>query len=1273
MENGQVRPSYCNLVVLMDPTFVATFGNGNAQVAKAKALPDIEGAVNGLNTIFSYYGLSFKVVFFPTNYLIPSYLNYNAISPWSDAIRTNFKNNYPCIQSDVIIALTSSFSTGGGHGTNGVAAVSGNLSPWLVAHEIGHNIGLSHEGGGCEANCSPLKFMCELNGNIISFNECDYENIADVDGGVFSRGVACLPCRCNIWADFVDVFPDNYICPVTPKVSITSDQPYLTLPSEGCVPDRSNSMITVTVNGGENGVVNGRLRIRYQPSIYNWTQADGGDFDVTEDLPTNDPDYPFFKELKNYISGSTDEYIFQLDPYQDVTFYTKIKYMPTNGTNPSTELPLRIKARLISSSNPITSILGPKYLQTASGSISFFNVNQPYLVTGDLTLELTQGVSIFTLPPLLLVKNGAKITLPSANINGVSSSVNLVNNGKPGIVAGCNTMWKGFEVNESSKLEISNATVKDAQFAVNLKRGATLVANSTKFINNNFGVYTNSAGNGSHAISILGASFETAGNLLPSYSGQTPALLENDKGFVGIYLSNVYNPITISIDPNTGQSPIFKNLKYGIISKNAQLSINTATFDDIQEVTKGSGYAGFASVSTGKAIYAERGTLVVSKGYELPLLFRNCHTGVESTGTSNRIQTTTMENVTNGIISTNCNYALYTFNKISASQNGISMRHSTPLGIPPVADNPTVINGVNFNEIVIDKPYDNNPKFVATGVGIGTYGTIVSTTYAPAQFLGGKVLGNKIDVKNGARAIDINDASQIRVDENDITMLSGTYNKQGIYLGASETNQLNCNNITATQGDIAGIYEIHPSRSSIKCNLINQSNKGIQIEGLLIGKGKADIAGNTMLNNSTGLYYGKDAVTGNQVHRGNRWEGSSSMAINNGGVLGALQSEYFVNPQANPEYIPTISQPQIWFVQEEGELPYSCPNDGAGDCYFPYNPINSDITLDRKIATNQLTGITYQNHNNWLAQRRLYERIMKDGNPYPGNTDINNFLTIAQNNGIASYAGIRANISDLYTISANDRTSFQNYDRQIINGMHLKDSLTQLLFKRGINLQDSIALAGRINGIQQAVIQAAYNQDSLLVQINQVRTNAAQAMVIQNSSLAGTAIYEQNEKAVNDIFLRTVAQGVMAFSYQDSINLVQIADGCPLSNGEAVLRARSLLILVQQTPTLYDDQTICNNTDRNEVLTNHSKNQSLVIFPNPANDHLTIQYRGENWGGRNFELFNGLGQRIRSIRFSTDGEGFINVETGDLNPGIYWYQVSGNASDPFVGKIIIQH
>ena len=1271
MGNGQVRPSYCNLVVLMDPTFVAQFGNGNAQVAKAKALPDIEGAVNGLNTIFSYYGLSFKVVFFPTSYLIPSYFNYNAIAPWSAAIRANFKNNYPCIQSDVIIALTSSFSTGGGHGNSGVAAVSGNLSPWLVAHEIGHNIGLTHEGGGCEANCSPLKFMCELNGNIISFNECDYENIADEYGGVFSYeddNNACFPCRCNIWADFVDVFPDNYICPVTPKVSITSDQPYLTLPSEGCVPDRSNSMIAVTVNGGENGVVNGRLRIRYQPTIYKWEELEGVDFDVSEDLPTNDPDYPNFKQLKNFISGSADEYIFQLAPYEDITFYTKIKYMPAGGINPSSELPLRIKARLISSNSnqPITSILGPKYLQTASGSISFFNANQPYLVTGDLTLDLTQGVSMFTMPPLLLVKNGAKIKLPSANINGVYRSVNLVNNGKPGTIAGCNTMWQGFEVDELSKLEISNATVKDAQFAVNLKRGAILVANSTKFINNNFGVYTNPAGKGSHAISILGASFETAGNLLPSYSGQTPALLENDKGFVGIYLSNVYNPVTISIDPNTGQPASFKNLKYGIISKNAQLVVNSAMFDDITSVEKGTGYNGFVSGGTGRAIYAERGLAIVTKKVSGAVLeFDNCKTAVEVYKATNRVWNANMNNVTNGIVSTGCDYATYLGNTINASDHGIALYHAGPFGMPPSANTPTTLGGIYSNTITMD----GNSK----GIAISTYGTIVPGVTLTPEFIGGEIASNQITLKNGSKAIDINNANEIQVNRNQISLLNSSSNKFGIYLGVGENNLLSCNNISSTaNADNAGIYAIHPSKAAIRCNQVSQAGKGIQVEGLMVGKSKADIAGNYMIDSPTGLYYGVDAITGNQLHRGNRWQGVNSFAFNEGGNFGAIQSKYTVDVSENPQFLPIIVQPQNWFeIEQTTGLSYQCPY-LVGNCLIANNARESDANLDITIAKNLLTGTSYQAHNNWLAQRRLYERISNTGNPYVGNSDINNFLTVSQNNGIASFANVQTGIRNLNALDQNVRSAFHNYDRTITDNLNLLDSLEQLRYKIGITSLDSAVYQSRIGGLRQMIAQAAYNKDSLINITNTIRIITAQALLTQNNNLNATTVYAGYEKTVNDIFLRTLAQGIFVFTSQDSATLTNLAGHCPLSDGEAVLRARAMLASIQNSLVAYDDRAICNSPREQAPLVTISKNM-LLVYPNPASDKISITYNLEGSNTKQFYLFNATGQLVKTMVLPSEGNGTLQIDASTFSNGVYFYQTSGMDTQSLAGKLLIQH
>ncbi|MBK6929794.1 MAG: hypothetical protein IPH12_02660 [Saprospirales bacterium] len=59
------------------------------------------------------------------------------------------------------------------------------------------------------------------------------------------------------------------------------------------------------------------------------------------------------------------------------------------------------------------------------------------------------------------------------------------------------------------------------------------------------------------------------------------------------------------------------------------------------------------------------------------------------------------------------------------------------------------------------------------------------------------------------------------------------------------------------------------------------------------------------------------------------------------------------------------------------------------------------------VAGGDLPGSEYQAANNWLAQRRLLERITDEGNPYPENTIITDFLTAAQGNGLADYAEVQ--------------------------------------------------------------------------------------------------------------------------------------------------------------------------------------------------------------------------------------------------------------------------
>lgn len=171
----------------------------------------------------------------------------------------------------------------------------------------------------------------------------------------------------------------------------------------------------------------------------------------------------------------------------------------------------------------------------------------------------------------------------------------------------------------------------------------------------------------------------------------------------------------------------------------------------------------------------------------------------------------------------------------------------------------------------------------------------------------------------------------------------------------------------------------------------------------------------------------------------------------------------------------------------------------------------------------------------------------------------------------------------------------------------------------------------------------------------------------QNNSLTGTGDFRTNEKTVNDIYLQTVAIGNNTFSAPQLVSLQAIAAKCPLSNGEAVLRSRALLQLLQGAPADYDDLSICGGGERSsqKKMTGQS---SIRVYPNPANDVLSIDFQGIGEISGQFLMFNALGQIIKEIALHSN-DGTTQLPLHGFSDGVYWYVVPGLGA----GKILIQH
>ncbi len=1156
-------------------------------------------------------------------------------------VRIAFNAQFPCVRQDGLVILRN--GSAHGHGSNGVGGVllgNGFINGAnRAAHELGHLIGLVHCCPPCP-DCAPTEcglceasVMCSSNTQEFFKQSCE---IKAMNNEVMSAG------NCSHLLDVQTPLPDNFTCPIipVPAVSIISDQPYLLEASKGCTPDRSLSMYQVSIFNSTGQTINdAKIEVRYNNKVYD-VDLNTMNMDFNHDAPVSGSSE--LKALTIWDNGL--QQTFSLTPQETKIFYFKILYQPDAGFQPINSN-AQVEARLTyTGGSLITRKSSPQPMKIVSGSGDwFFDIQRPVFVSENAIITAPGNVELAIQSPFILVASGKSIQVGDGEVVKTTQYATTI--------AGCNNMWAGFTMGTNSRLEIDNMTIKDAQKAIEARRGTVLKVINSRFYNNNYGIFTGgSTTTGAYNITLAGNEFGTlASGLRPAYTGQSP-VPNGNKGFAGIYANmnntaNMLYPLNIIADPNTGNTNRFFNLKYGILSYSSILMVKDAEFSDIAVGPGGSGYPGPGI--TGRAIYAQNSTLVVDGADFLSpkVRFSNCGVGVETENCKLTTAFTKMDHMGTGVSvlsATNRSTSIYS-NTIQAEKYGIKVDNTSGLAVR-----------VGFNVLNITDMFTNIPPLKG-GVGID-----LANCTTPYQQL--NAYNNTVNVIDGIAGIRLRNNTNVWAYDNDATLSNSSLRSNyGLLLEAGNSNLFSCNrtNVTGTGSGSSGLYLLHADRSALLCNTAQAGGYGLHFEGALTGEASSDIAANTMSENAIGLYYGEGAITGPQTHRGNKWRNTGAQHA--GGATLAPQSLYTVDAAENPLFFPNIVIPTEWFdnLPNPGTAP-SCP---TSNC-IPIRP-NPKADMDRKIAKGELLAGDYTAATNWLAQRRLLTRLITEGNPYPNDRDFDGFLQTAQGSGLDGYANIQVGIRQLLALGQANTDSLKAWENQAQTHIDNIEYVDKLLAKKGLTPADSADYLKTHTLEAQALASVEASRQTKLSALQSARLTLIPGLMSSNSALVGTAYYQQYEKAVNEIFLQTVASGVNVFTPAQQTLLETIAQQCPLSRGEAVLRARALLSLVQQQPVDYDDITNCLPANRDAghpVLTS-----TLRIFPNPASDLLTIDYPGTEPAALDF--FNALGQQV--MRLQLVGQEIRQLDLSALQSGIYWYVLQPNNQSTVTGKILI--
>ncbi len=188
--------------------------------------------------------------------------------------------------------------------------------------------------------------------------------------------------------------------------------------------------------------------------------------------------------------------------------------------------------------------------------------------------------------------------------------------------------------------------------------------------------------------------------------------------------------------------------------------------------------------------------------------------------------------------------------------------------------------------------------------------------------------------------------------------------------------------------------------------------------------------------------------------------------------------------------------------------------------------------------------------------------------------------------------------------------------------------------------------------------------DSIIAYKENVKNNTADGILADNDLLVESNNLEENEKQTNSITLSTIAQSILEFT-QDQITMIrQIADQCPLAGGDAVMRARTLRILIDGYVT-YNDKETCNAQGIQMRQAKPAINAAFSLYPNPTNNSITVTYTLPKDCQATLEIIDAFGKLILTQNILAEIKA-IQLSTESFAAGTY--TVTVNCDDAILNK-----
>ena len=100
--------------------------------------------------------------------------------------------------------------------------------------------------------------------------------------------------------------------------------------------------------------------------------------------------------------------------------------------------------------------------------------------------------------------------------------------------------------------------------------------------------------------------------------------------------------------------------------------------------------------------------------------------------------------------------------------------------------------------------------------------------------------------------------------------------------------------------------------------------------------------------------------------------------------------------------------------------------------------------------------------------------------------------------------------------------------------------------------------------------------------------------------------------------------------------------------------------------TIGENFVVVSSINKNEAI----DGVEVLVYPNPFHNMANLVVKGKTYESLSLDLYDVTGRKLRQI--NVQGQNTVQIERGDLSPGVYFYQLHGDAMRIDSGKLIVR-